>query len=212
MSLVPTDPAQVSEITEVAKTLRSALEAASGFGKYMADVAGDIPHDLVGIVGDRLKIYRMVQAHKAAQKAYEGLRTRGIDPIEEPSPSIVLPILEGAVNEGREELADLWAKLLEASIDPSRANKVRREFIEIVKSMEPLDARVLPLVQSQAQGTMRDVFASRLKVNPDEIEVSFFHLIDLKVAANAYSEANPTAIANIYVSPRGRELARLLNI
>lgn len=50
--------------------------------------------------------------------------------------------LIGAQEESREELAELWARLLANAMDPNM-NSVRQSFIDAVKRMDPLDAVVL---------------------------------------------------------------------
>jgi hypothetical protein len=60
------------------------------------------------------------------------LADRG-EPTEPPSLSLLLPILVAAAEESRDELQDLWARLLAAAADPSRARSFRIQFIETVK-------------------------------------------------------------------------------
>jgi Abortive infection alpha len=48
-------------------------------------------------------------------------------------------------DESREELAELWARLLANAMDPN-LNNVRHSFIEAVKKMDPMDAVVLQYV------------------------------------------------------------------
>lgn len=62
----------------------------------------------------------------------------------EASAAVVLPLLEEALNENRDELQDLWAALLaNTMVDGGR--RVRREYFAIVRAMEPEDAHVLRL-------------------------------------------------------------------
>jgi hypothetical protein len=67
-------------------------------------------------------------------------------PFEEISPSIAVPLIEAAADESREELAELWAKLLAAAADPARKGRVRLEFATTLKQMDPLDAKVLETI------------------------------------------------------------------
>ena len=58
---------------------------------------------------------------------------------------MLIPLLEAAVDESREELQALWAALLaNAMVDGGR--RVRRDYFEAVRQMEPLDAVVLDIV------------------------------------------------------------------
>jgi hypothetical protein len=72
------------------------------------------------------------------------LKARGVEP-EPPSLSIVLPILVAAADESRDELQDIWARLLAAAADPARAKSFRATFIDAAKRMDPIDAPVLQL-------------------------------------------------------------------
>jgi hypothetical protein len=102
------------------------------------------------------------------------LRERNVEaqPI---SPALALPLFAAARDETREELQELWARLLAAAMDPSRRSLVRREFIEIVKQIEPLDARVLEELRdiTGAIPNRRDHIASTFQLPADDVEVSF---------------------------------------
>jgi hypothetical protein len=73
---------------------------------------------------------------KIAEKAKAKNKARGVADTERVSLVIALPLLEAAAEESREELQDLWARLLAAAMDPGRSGQVRRVFIEIVKQMD----------------------------------------------------------------------------
>jgi hypothetical protein len=53
--------------------------------------------------------------------------------VEEVSPSIADPLIEAAPDEEREELKELWAKLLAAAMDPVRQKRVRLSFVATLK-------------------------------------------------------------------------------
>jgi hypothetical protein len=69
----------------------------------------------------------------AIDKARKRLRDRKVETPKSASLSLTLPILEAAANESRDELQDLWARLLAAAADPARAPAFRLAFIEAVK-------------------------------------------------------------------------------
>ena len=76
------------------------------------------------------------------QEAMARLADRHVqDPIPA-SLSVALPILQGAADEDRDELVDLWARLLANAMDPN-LNSVRQSIIDAVKKMDPVDAVVL---------------------------------------------------------------------
>ena len=128
------------------------MDAVAGVGHYAAEVFGTVPHDLVGIaVGDRLRQRRTENAIRYQAKTVALLER--VDParISPPSPSVLIPWMTAAADEEREELRDLWAALLaNAAVDGGK--KVRREFFETLRQMEPFDALVLKLIASSSDG------------------------------------------------------------
>jgi hypothetical protein len=70
---------------------------------------------------------------------------RGVEP-DPISISLALPLLVAAADESRDELVDLWARLLAAEADPTRTKKFRQLFIETANRMDPIDAAVLQIV------------------------------------------------------------------
>jgi hypothetical protein len=147
-----TDEAQA--VSEVAKFGTKALEVVSGVGRYAAEVFGTMPHDAVGLFGDKLRHRRLRNAAKLAEETRVLLE--GIDAarLSEPSPSVIVPLLMWAADEERNELQSLWAKLLaNAAIDGGK--KVRREFFETLRQLEPLDALALATMFALRNEDMR---------------------------------------------------------
>jgi hypothetical protein len=114
----------------------------------------------------------------------ERLKARGIEKPEQPSMSVALPLLIAAADESRDELQDLWARLLAAATDPERAKFFRIRFIEAAKKMDPLDAAVLQQVASPGgngavTGQIRNNIAGALQVSRDEVDISIDNLVNL---------------------------------
>ena len=74
-----------------------------------------------------------------SEKAQEYLKDVPDDQKTVPSASIAEPLIEAAMQENRSELQDLWAALL-ASAMLEKGRKVRYEFVEILKKLNPQDA------------------------------------------------------------------------
>jgi hypothetical protein len=130
-------------IEEASKAFSKAIEAAMQTGKYAGAVLGDLPHDLVGIIGDWVAHKRARRWAELSAETAKILRDRRIENREDVSPSVAIPLIAAAINEDRNVLKQLWAKLLASAMDPNRSNLVRPSLIELLKSMDPLDARVL---------------------------------------------------------------------
>jgi hypothetical protein len=120
---------------------------------------------------------------------------------EQPSLSIALPILMAAADESRDELQDLWARLLAAATDPERAQSFRVQFIEVAKQMDPLDAAVLQSARDRGgvTGQIQLEFAEKLKVRRDEIEVSLNNLARLKLVSNPPGSFHVTAFGREFL-------------
>jgi hypothetical protein len=89
----------------------------------------------------------------------------------------MIPLLSAAQDESREELTDIYAKLLAAAADPKRKGTFRREFIEVAKQLDPLDALVLDKLQefgpTSCDPNKVAFFAIQLQVPADHIANSF---------------------------------------
>lgn len=144
---------EVTEIAkatqEVAKTARSGIEAAQGFGAFLARVLGEPIETAVGMVSDKLKFMRFERAIRLANRYNEIRAQRGLNSSEQPvPPKIALPAIEQASLEENDDLQDLWANLLTSAHDPSLNNVVRSAFVDILKQMEIVDVHVLNFVYS----------------------------------------------------------------
>jgi hypothetical protein len=190
-------------VAEVAKTTGKVVRAASWAGGYLAAVLGSVPHDLVGVLGgDWLHEARrrnIAQLQANTDKLLDGIAA---DRRTEISGSVFLPLIEACVDEGRTELQALWAALLaNAMVDGGR--KVRRDFFDAVKKMEPQDALVLKIVgdilvtnpnptPDQMLGEMR-AKASQAGWSDLEMQVSRDALANLKCLLPSADQTRLTA-------------------
>ncbi len=153
--MVLTD-AEATAAGEAAKAAGTALVVAAGAGGWLARTVGTIPEDILGIAGgDWLHQTRRRNLAKMEAKTAKSLD--GIDATRrtEASPSVVLPLLEAAADESREELQALWAALLaNACLDGGK--RVRRAFFDALRHMDPVDALVLDLNIRRPNGHTSD--------------------------------------------------------
>ena len=71
------------------------------------------------------------------------MKAWGVRETQPVSPSVAIPLVKAAYDEGRPELQELWARLIASAMDPSRSGRVRLSFISTLKEFDPLDALVL---------------------------------------------------------------------
>jgi hypothetical protein len=138
---------EAGAIAEVAKTTGEIVRAAGGLGAYLAGVFGSIPADTLGLlVGDWLAHKRRRHLTLLEANTARILESIASGRLSEPSPSVLIPLLQASVDEGRHELQALWAALLaNAMVDGGK--RVRRDYFEAVRQMEPVDARLLDLIR-----------------------------------------------------------------
>ena len=141
--LIASGAVSSESITASAKFGQDVVQATVAFGGWVAKVLGDVPSDLVGLVGgDILHHVRLRNLAKLEAKTECLMANVAEHRKTEASPSIVMPIIETASNESRDELLSLWASLLANSrIDGGR--KVRTTYVDAVRKLDAQDAVLL---------------------------------------------------------------------
>jgi hypothetical protein len=167
--------------------------------------------DGVGLLGgDWLKVRRAENLARILEKATERLRARHLETPEPASLSIALPILVAAGDESRDELQEIWARLLAAAADPGRAKSFRLAFIEATKKLDPLDAAVLQGISAAGGAVtpgMRNSLAEQLHASRNEIDISIANLTKLElVNSGRHGSPEPAQIM-----PLGREFLRAVS-
>lgn len=199
-----TDAAQallaIAQNPETARTV-------TAFGSQYFGGAG---HNLVGLLGgDWLYYTRLENIAKLANGVRDRLKTRGIAEPQQVSLALGLPLLKEAADESRDEIRDLWERLLASAMDPSRSNSVRRSFIETVAQMERVDALVFRDIMEGPKNTSnyQSTFARQHSIRADEVMLSVFHLQELKCIDHASASMHGYEYR---LTLFGRELASIL--
>lgn len=132
-------------VAEVAITASKALEVAGNAGSFLARIVGGIPENLLGLAGGDW-LYHKRKRNLAQLEAETATILDGIarERITEPSPSVLMPLLNAAKDESREELRRLWANLL-AQVMVEGGRKIRREYFILLNELDPIDAAVLDI-------------------------------------------------------------------
>ena len=173
-----------------------------------------MPGNLIGLlVGDWLIHKRVRRWSELQDETRRILDQRDVkEPNDDISPSIALPLIEAALDEDREGLKELWAKLLAAAMDPKRRHLVRVDLIATLKQLEPLDAIVLNAVfdvqGAQLPPNGRDHLAARFSVTSDEMTVCFQNLEKLGCFIRRADQPPESGMVreNPSLGPRGRML------
>lgn len=173
---------------EQAKLGQEIVHAARDAGGYIADTLGDLPKDLVNLlIGDRVKVWRAERLAKLWDNAKKRLHDAGVEEPVPPNLKLALPILMAAADENREELQDLWARLLAATMDPGKSRHVRLEFADALCKLDPLDAKVMEYFRvngGHIENNARSKMASALGMSIDEVLVSMRNLTNVGFAGD----------------------------
>jgi hypothetical protein len=140
----------MSDIEAIAKAVEKsadfgtqALQTGEKAGGFFARVFQEPIEAGVGILTDRLKVARLKKWDQMADEIDEILSRRGISDTRPVSPKLGIPLLENAGIEDEPEIQKLWTNLLANAMDPSFLEEVRIAYVEIIKGMSPLDAKLL---------------------------------------------------------------------
>jgi Abortive infection alpha len=145
---------------EVARIIPRTLDTVERAGTFLVtNTVATIVTNIVGMGADWSAEARKRNLGRLQEKTARILDGVAKERLSEPSLSVVKPLLEAAADEGREELQALWAALLaNALIDGGK--RVRRDYFEAVRQMEPADALVFHFVN--------DVVAANAGVSPSD--------------------------------------------
>lgn len=131
-------------IQEVAKTAVVYKDSVISFGQFVGRIVG---HPLVqagGIVGDALGMVRIEMALRFKERVDRIMKERGLEGPQRNIPlSVAYPLLEAATLEEDDELSEMFAQLLVNSVDNSYSSYVPKSFVETIKNMSPLEAKIL---------------------------------------------------------------------
>jgi Abortive infection alpha len=135
------------------------------------------------LIGDRLTAARIRNLDAITRETDRILRERKVTDRSATPEQIAIPLLEAAQAESRDELRNLWARLLANSMDPGRTGNVRPEFINLVKKLEPLDARMLEYIYKKPkdlQHIQKHQVHEALDCRATAASVSVDHLVELR--------------------------------
>jgi len=186
------EPATARAVEATAKTTGKALDIVHDIGAYLNRVVGDLPDNVVGVLGaDWLREKRRRNLDALSRRTQEIFNERDVKELIQLSPNLATELFIAAQDESREELIELWARILANAMDPNM-NNVRHSFIDAVRKMDPMDAIVLRYIyetnitnirfgrtdtQNKTVGVVN--IGASINRRDDEVEVSLRHLKDL---------------------------------
>jgi len=186
-------------IQEMAKTTSKAIEAGEKSGKYLTSILGDGFKELGGAFHDWTQSYRYKNYLKLSDQIEEIHQKRMAlgKPIPL-TPKYALPILENASLEDSEVVQAMWAGLIANSTDPSVEFQMKKLYIEILSSLDPIDASIINYLGSNDlekdynffNGQKLNVIeiASLAGVSEDDAAISLSNLFRHGLIIDSWSE------------------------
>ncbi len=171
---------KVSLDVSIGKEIDAALgDVIRGLLKKPAKEAGNLLAASIGILGDRVKRKRELNAQLAMDEVRKKLDANGIDmkDITPPKEEELHLLLNGMSLTDDANVRDLWAGLFAKALEPNSDVTAERPFISILESLSPMDAKVIDLL-AFIQQTERNLKARAkyftpgdyAKISPDEKE------------------------------------------
>ena len=142
-----TTKAGAEAASEIAKTTGKAIDALSGVSGFFDRVFGGLVVDSVGLVADRVRLYRYERAIELSHAVERRLRLKGIFETRPVPLKVALPLIEAATLEDDDDLRERWANLLESAMNPD-ARKVERSFVTILSELSSEDASFFEFIWS----------------------------------------------------------------
>ena len=132
-----------SAVKETAKAVGHTVGAVEKLSIFFAKVMGE-PIDITcAMLSESLKIKRWKRQLRLVDKCEEIIQKRKLSGKHIPlPPKFAIPIFHYASLEEDDYLHDLWVNLLISAIDPNYSS-VRSSYIEIIKQLEYIDAKIL---------------------------------------------------------------------
>ena len=140
------------------KAVQKALDLTEQAGNFLGGVLGPAKEALGGLLGDQFQYWRAMNINRLAQKFQKVREERGIveDSIKHLPFSAAYRSLDAVSLEDDESVQDMWAELLGSATDPNRDVKVKKVYIELLKSMSSVEVALLNLFREcEERGTFR---------------------------------------------------------
>jgi hypothetical protein len=143
LEIDPVTAGTAMQVTQAAVT-----EAKGLLGKFL----GPSADELGAALADNFRLFRVKQQIRLLRDAKQLLADEGLDP-KAVNLKTLVPLLEAAVLEEDEDMSKRWAALLASAANPANAQGVAPSFIEILKQLTPLEARLLDSVYQIIEAT-----------------------------------------------------------
>lgn len=172
-----------------------------------AEAVGDIFADSIGIVGDRVRRKRELNAKLGMEEVRAKLDAEGVDikDITPPREEELHLLLNGISLAGEESVRQMWVGLFARALKPDAETDVERPYISILESLSPMDAKIIDLLAS-IKRTEADLKADIDKLGPIDFTST---TPETKEVHNKYAELQKQAVAVIQEKAEEYGLAKI---
>ncbi len=176
-------------VQEVAKTTRKAIDASQGVGEFLKDVFGDLLINGVGLMGDKLKYYRLGQLELLKERVNKNHADKGVTSTHAIPPKIGVPLIEKATIENDDDLHQRWSNMLANALSSEYKGAMKRSYISILSDMEAIDVLIFDVIVKeyigldvkQKENALFDMgkLSQNINVSGEQLEVSLRNLLRL---------------------------------
>jgi hypothetical protein len=142
-------PEEAKAAEEAGKAVQELAKAAVAYqptmkqvGEFFGRLVSPIEQS-VGMLADHLKYKRLELAIEQEQRIARLMDQRGVKAIRPMPLAVALPLIDAAVIEEDEDLADMFANLIVSHIDASHDEYLPKQFTQSLKQMTPYEAVIL---------------------------------------------------------------------
>jgi hypothetical protein len=200
----------MSDIEEIARAVQKAsdlgvkaIEISEKVGGFFAQVFKEPITEVAGMLTDRLKFSRWKRLVEMQDQVNDLLASREITETRPVAPKLALPLMEEASLENDPTLQQLWNHLLANAMDPSFLGDLRVGFIEMIKGLTALDAKILDFFYLVLKGEGRlmplegvikyslkkEQIMQALNISESDYQVCAFNLMRIQCIAPAVISA-----------------------
>jgi len=166
----------------VGKEIDAALgDVVRGLLRRPAEAVGDLVADGIGILGDRVRRKRELNAKLGMEEVRAKLDAADVDmkDITPPMEEELHLLMNGLSLADDENVRDMWAGLFASALKPDAETEAERPYISILESLSPMDAKIIDLL-AFIQRTDADLRANAerfvpkdlMSISPEETELA----------------------------------------
>lgn len=157
-------------ISDTAKLGITVVEATEKIGGFLSHILNEPFTEAVGIFGDKLKFMRWKRKLRIVDEVNRILDEKGVKDIRPIPPKLAIPMLEQASWEEEDELQDIWCNLIANSLNPVFDVEIRYAYIDILKNLTSLDAKILKYIYDTIEDKSRLDEITNLNNHPISID------------------------------------------